>query len=438
MSERHRRILVLALPIIGGMLSQNVLNLVDTAMVGSLGDAALAAVNLGGFANWLTMAFITGLATGVQAMAARRLGEQRHGELAFALNGGLIQAVLLGLPLSALAWWAAPALFPYLNDDPAVLAHGIPYLRIRLIAMTAIAMNFAFRGYWNGVNLSRLYMGTLVAMHVSNIVLNWLLIFGNAGFPEMGTRGAAAASAISAVLGTVIYFGLALRHARSAGFLAGIPSLDTFRTMLRLAIPSGIQQVFFAAGMTSFSVIVGMIGTAELAATGVIINLILVAILPAMGFGLAATSLVGQALGRGDQADAKRWGWDVSRLAAVTVALITLPAVLFPEPVLSVFLHDPTTLALAAAPFRLIAAFMWFDAVGMVLLNAHFGAGDSKTVMVVSIVMQWLLFLPAAYVVGPLLGGGLMAIWTAQAVYRSLQTLVFAASWARGRWARAI
>ena len=157
-----------------------------------------------------------------------------------------------------------------------------------------------------------------------------------------------------------------------------------------------------------------------------------------MGFGLAATSLVGQALGRGDQADAKRWGWDVSRLAAVTVALITLPAVLFPEPVLSVFLHDPTTLALAAAPFRLIAAFMWFDAVGMVLLNAHFGAGDSKTVMVVSIVMQWLLFLPAAYVVGPLLSGGLMAIWTAQAVYRSLQTLVFAASWARGRWARAI
>ena len=436
MSDRTRRIFVLALPIIGGMLSQNVLNLVDTAMVGSLGDAALAAVNLGGFANWLTMAFITGLATGVQAMAARRLGEGRHGELAIALNGGLIQAVLLGVPLSVLAWLAAPVLFPYLNDDPAVLAHGVPYLRIRLIAMTAVAMNFAFRGYWNGVNLSRLYMGTLVAMHVSNIVLNWLLIYGHAGFPEMGTSGAAAASAISAVVGTVIYFGLALRHARGAGFLAGIPSLDTFRTMLRLAIPSGIQQVFFAAGMTSFSVIVGMIGTAELAATGVIINLILVAILPAMGFGLAATSLVGQALGRGDEAEAKRWGWDVARLAAMTVAGITLPAVAFPEAVLSVFLYEPETLALAAGPFRLIAAFMALDAVGMVLLNAHFGAGDSRTVMVVSIVMQWCLFLPAAYVVGPVLGGGLMAIWGAQAVYRSLQTVVFAASWSRGRWAR--
>ncbi len=436
MSERTRRIFQLALPIIGGMLSQNVLNLVDTAMVGTLGDAALAAVNLGGFANWLTMAFITGLATGVQAMAARRLGEDRSSEMAIPLNGGLVQAVVLGVPLSALAFWAAPALFPYLNDDPAVLEHGIPYLRIRLVAMTAVAMNFAFRGYYNGVNLSRLYMGTLVVMHISNLLLNWLLIFGNLGLPEMGTQGAAAASAISAVLGTMVYFMLALRHALPAGFLRGVPSWDTFRTMLKLAVPSGIQQVFFAAGMTAFSVIVGMIGTAELAATGVIINLMLVAILPAIGFGLAATSLVGQALGRKDEDDAKRWGWDVARVAAVTVAVFTLPAVLFPEPVLHVFLREPDTLALALRPFQVLAAVIWFDAIGLVLLNAHFGAGDSRTVMVVSIVMQWLLFLPAAYVVGPVLGGGLLAIWSAQAVYRCLQTLVFAASWRRGRWAK--
>ena len=103
------------------MVSQNVLNLVDTYMVGSLGDAALAAVGMGGFANWLAMAFITGLATGVQAMSARRLGEGKTEEMAVPLNGGLLQAIVLGVPMSLLAVHFASDLFPLLVNDPEVL-----------------------------------------------------------------------------------------------------------------------------------------------------------------------------------------------------------------------------------------------------------------------------------------------------------------------------
>ncbi|MFT5992774.1 MAG: MATE family multidrug resistance protein, partial [Bradymonadia bacterium] len=141
--DRIKMIMALALPIIGGMVSQNVLNLVDTAMVGTLGDAALAAVNLGGFANWLSMAFITGLATGVQAMSARRLGEGRTDIVAVPLNGGLLQAIALGIPTSVIIYTFVPVLFPFLIDDPAVVELGVPYLRIRLLALTFIAMNFA-------------------------------------------------------------------------------------------------------------------------------------------------------------------------------------------------------------------------------------------------------------------------------------------------------
>lgn len=434
--DRRRRILALALPIIGGMVSQNVLNLVDTYMVGSLGDAALAAVGMGGFAHWLAMAFITGLATGVQAMSARRHGEGRTDEMAHPLNGGLLQALVLGVPLSILVAAAAPEFFPILVDDPAVYELGIPYLRIRLVAMTAVAMNFAFRGYWNGVNLSKLYMGTLVSMHVTNIVLNWLLIYGHFGLPEMGVRGAALGSAISAVVGTAIYVALGLRHALEAGFLAGIPSRETMVTMLRLAVPSGVQQLFFAGGMTTFLYIIGLTGTPQLAASNVMVNLMLVVILPAIGFGLAAASLVGQSLGAGRPDEAKRWGWEVGLLAAVIVGALSLPGAVVPELFLGIFIRDPATVDLATTAFRIVAVGMGIDCFGLVLMNAHFGAGATTRASMISIGLQWVLYLPAIYVLVAHFGFGMTAVWLGQMAYRLLQTIVFAASWAEGSWAR--
>ncbi|MGB8329419.1 MAG: MATE family efflux transporter [Polyangiales bacterium] len=431
---RRRRILVLALPIIGGMLSQNVLNLVDTAMVGSLGDAALAGVGLGGFANFLLSAFILGLSTGVQAMAARRLGEGRLRETALPLNGGLLIAVLAAVPWSALLIALAPLYFPLLTGDPAVVEQGVPYLQARLFAMFAMGMNFAFRGYWNAVDRSMLYMRTLISMHAVNIFLNWVLIFGNLGAPALGATGAGAASAIATAFGTASYFVLGRSYARDAGFLRGLPKRETIATIIGLAAPAGLQQFFFAAGMTMFLALVARMGTSELAATKVIIDLILVGILPGLGFGLAAASLVGQALGRGDPHDAKQWGWDVTKLAVVVVGVLSIPAVIVPEWILSGFIHQSATLAIAANPLRLVAAFLFLDSVGMVLMNALMGAGDIKRVMFIATAFQWLVFLPLVYLVGPLMGLGLVVVFAIQVAYRSFQSLTFALMWKQGRW----
>jgi putative MATE family efflux protein len=416
------------------MLSQNVLNLVDTAMVGTLGDAALAGVGLGGFANFLFSAFILGISTGVQAMAARRVGEGRLSETAIPLNGGLLIALVIAVPWSALLITLAWEYFPVLTNDAAVVEQGVPYLRARLFAMFAMGMNFAFRGYWNAVDKSILYMRTLISMHVINIFLNWVLIFGNLGAPELGAQGAGVASAIATIFGTASYFLLGRSYARDAGFLHGLPTRDTMKTIIRLAAPAGFQQFFFAAGMTVFLMLVARMGTPELAATKVIIDLILVGILPGIGFGLAAASLAGQALGRGHPDDAKQWGWDVTRIAVVVVAALSLPAVLFPEWILSGFIHAPSTLALAKNPLRVAAGFLFIDSVGMVLMNALMGAGDTKRVMFIGIGFQWLIFLPIVYVIGPIMGLGLVAVFTTQAAYRGLQALTFASMWKRGRW----
>ena len=433
--QRRRRILGLALPILGGMLSQNVMNLVDTGMVGVLGDGALAAVGLSSFAGFMAMAFLMGMSVGVQAMAARRLGAERHSDTAVPLNGGLALVLLIALPSSMLLIWLVPELYPLLASDAEVVQLGVPYLQVRLIAMAGVGMNFAFRGYWNAVNLSRLYMRTLLLMHACNIFLNWLLIFGNLGFPRLGVTGAGIATAVATYLGTLHYFVLALRYARPGGFLRGLPDRFTMLALLRLSVPAGVQQFLFAAGITTLFWILGQLGTRELAAANVIMNLTLVGILPMLGFGLAAASLVGQALGRSDRADATQWGWDVSRLAMVVVAALELPVALFPELFLRVFIHDPETLQLASLPLRLVALTLWFDAMGTVLLNAHLGAGHSRRAMAISVAMQWGAFLPLAYVLGPVLGHGLQEIWLMNIAYRTLQAVIFAWSWRQGRWA---
>lgn len=434
-AKRRHRIFQLALPILGGMLSQNVMNLVDTGMVGALGNEALAAVGLGSFASFMAFAFLMGMGTGVQAIAARRLGAGRRAETALPLNGGLLLVLGVGLPGSVLLIWLVPQLYPTLNSDPEVVAMGVPYLQVRLVAMAGVGMNFAFRGYWNGVNLSRLYMRTLVSMHACNIFLNWVLIFGHLGSPALGVTGAGIATAVATYLGTLHYFVLALRHARGNGFLHRLPDGFTLRALLRLSVPAGAQQFLFATGMTTLFWILGQLGTRELAAANVITNLTLVGILPMLGFGLAASSLVGQALGGGERADAARWGWEVSRLALVFVALLELPVALFPELFLGIFIHDPETLALASLPMRLVALTLWWDALGTVLLNAHQGAGHNRRAMAISVSMQWGIFLPLAYLLGPVLGFGLLQIWLANISYRCVQALIFLWSWRQGHWA---
>ncbi|NRB72646.1 MAG: MATE family efflux transporter, partial [Xanthomonadales bacterium] len=124
--DRRRQIWLIALPIMGGMTSQSLLNLVDVAMVGRLGDAALAATGIGGFSNYLAIAFIIGLSAGVQALAARRLGEGRQAETAIPLNGGLMLALLIGLPLCLIMYMAAPLAFERLTEDPTVAELGTP------------------------------------------------------------------------------------------------------------------------------------------------------------------------------------------------------------------------------------------------------------------------------------------------------------------------
>ena len=404
--DRDRRKLIwgIALPIMGGMMSQNILNLVDIAMVGRLGDAALAATGIGSFSNYLATAFIIGLSAGVQALAARRLGQGREGETAIPLNGGLLLALLIGLPLCLVLIAATPGAFALLTDDPTVRELGTPYLQVRIASMVAIGMNFSFRGYWSAIHMTGVYLRTLLVMHALNIFLNWVLIFGKLGAPELGVLGAGLATTISLYVGT------------------------------RISLPAGLQQLFFAAGLVTLVWIIGRIGTAEVAAVNILMTFHLTVLLPAFGVALAATTLVGNALGRDDVDDAARWGWNCAALTFVYGVAVGLLLIPLAEPVLALFLTNPETRELAWLPMILWASVIGFDTAGMVLMNALIGAGDTRRSMWISLLWQWAFFLPAAYVVGPVLGLGLVGVWAVNAVYRSGQAINCASQWAGRKW----
>ena len=415
-------------------MSQNILNLVDIGMVGHLGDVALAATGIGGFTNYLAISFIIGLSAGVQALAARRLGEGRHNETAIPLNGGLLLALVIGLPMCAVLYLAIPSAYAFLSDDPAVIEQGIPYLQVRILSMIAVGMNFSFRGYWSAIHMTGVYLRTLLIMHAINIFLNWVFIFGNLGVPELGVYGAGLATTISLYVGTGLYFFFAYRHARDKGFLNRIPSRSTLWQQFKISLPSSIQQLFFSAGLVTLMWIVSQIGTSEIAAVNVLMTFHITAILPAFGVALAATTMVGNALGRGDTEDAALWGWNAAAVSLVYGVLLSLVLIPLADPILGVFLKNPETRQLAYWPMVMWATVIGLETTGLVLMNAMIGAGDTRRSMWISVIAQWGFFLPFAFIVGSVLGYGLLGVWIVNAIYRSGQAVACIQQWAGRHW----
>lgn len=436
--DRVEMVMKQALPVMGGMASQNVLNLADSVMVGRLGTACVAAVGISSTLNFQCQAALQGISSGVQAMSARRIGEGRPQVAAVPLNAALVICLALGVPMAAFAIYHAPAMVPRLTSDPAVIAAAVPYLRVRLLAVPAVGINFAFRGFWNATQQPQIYMNTLLVMHFVNITVSLLLIFGcpAAGIPAMGVVGAGIGTTVSVWVGTALYVRMGFARARDMGFAAAAPASADLRTLLSQAAPTSITNLLFATGMTVMYWIVGHLGTAETAAVNVLINLMLTLVLPCMGMGLAAGALSGRALGRGDVEDATRWPWDVAKLTAAMMFGVGLIAVLFPTKLLGCFLTNPDAIAKATLPLRCTGITVAGDALSVTMQNALLGVGDARRVAAVSIATQWLLFLPTAYVGVTRLGFDLNWLWGLYVAQRVLQGFLYAKIWNDGEWAK--
>ena len=434
--QRYSAISKLAFPIGIALSSNLVMSLIDLAMVGRLGNRAIAAVGLSAFSFTLILAFVVGIAPAVQGLIARRRGEGSSDPICLPLNAGLLAALVVGIPLTVVCWFLTPFFFVHVSSDPEVTKIGIPFLRTLYLGIAASGMNNAFKGYWSGLEKPNVYMTIALLMDGLNILVNYILIFGHFGVHAMGATGAAVGTLSALYAGVIINAFVTHTRSKDAGFVSALPGQKLLASIMKLGLPATLQNFFYAAGYVVFLWMVGQVGTTELAAASVLVRIAEVLLLLAMSLGSASATLVSRTVGEGDMAAAAQWGWDTAKLGVLAITIMGMPLFVFPQAFLALFVSDPHTIAMAVLPLRIMAASAGLGSLIYIFAYTLYSVGYGNRVALISFATQWVLFLPAVWIVGPYLHYGLLQIWLVQAVYGALVTVLITALWADGRWKR--
>jgi multidrug resistance protein, MATE family len=407
---------------------------IDLAMVGRLGNNAIAALGLAVFSNTLITSFVAGIAPAVQGLVARRRGEGSAESKCLPLNAGLLLALLAGSPLAFICYLLTPALFSLVSSDVEVTKIGIPFLRCLYLGIIAVGMNGAFKGFWAGIEKPKIFMLIVLFMNCLNTVLNYILIFGHFGMPALGATGAGISTVVSLYTGVIVNFFILYFGFRKDAFTTMKVETPVLTRIFKLGLPATMQDFFLAASYIIFFWMVGQIGAVELAAANVLVRITMILFLLAVSLGMASATLVSKAAGEGDFAGAAQWGWDVGKLGVISITVLGLPLLLFPEAFLSIFLTDPHAVSIAVVPLRIVAATSGIGSMIYILAYTLYSVGDGKRVTIVSFGTQWIFCLPAVWIVGPYLKYGLSQIWMVQMANGIIGSALITAIWADGRW----
>jgi len=436
---RVRTVIRLAYPVALGMISITFLNVVDTAMLGRLGSTPLAAAGISGVAYFAIVFSIAGIGIGVQTLTARRYGEGEVLQCGQVLNAGLILALIAGIPLVLASGAIASLLSPLLSQQSEVAQLGAIYLRYRFLGSVFLLLNMVYRGFYNGIGDTRQQLMSAIIVTVSNILLDYALIFGNLGAPKMGIAGAAIASSIATALGSayLIVISLMKRYRITYRLYQHFGhALSRIRPIVRLSLPVMGQRLMSNGSFFIFFSIVGRIGTLELAASNIIRSVLNLSSMPATGIGVAAMTLVGQNLGAKKPDEAEVFAWEAAKLAAYLMAGIGLLFVVFPQFIFMIYTSDPAVIALGRTPLRFLGLTQAFGGISLVIEQSLQGAGNTRYVMIAEILVCLLFYLPIAYLLGIHLHLGITGAWLGELAYWIVMSSLMAAKFRTGTWKR--
>ncbi len=429
----------LALPVVLANVSQTLMGLVDTLMVGRLGTTPLAAV---GVATLIFSALATPIKSvdvAVQTYTARRVGQGRDADVGRVLATASALAMGLGLLVTAAAMLHAGALMGLANGDASVVREGVAYLGLRLPGLLPFLAWCLLRAVFDGIGRTHLGMVVGVGMNLANVLLNWVLIFGKLGAPAMGVAGAGLASALSGLLAALAFLAVALTPAIRRRFrLIGRGNLDRelLGPFVRLAWPPAVQALGGLLAVLVFFGILGRISTVAVAAGNVVFRIAALSFMPGFGMGVAVQTVVGQCLGRRDLRGAVRGSWAGVALSLVFMGIFGLVFLLWPAPLMRLFTTSDELVRAGTPILRMMGLVQVFDAVGLTLAGALRGAGATREVMIVDVVAGWGLFLPSAWLFGVQLDGGLVGAWVGVLIWFFVYAVGMTAWFLRGDWQR--
>lgn len=436
--ELSRKVWDLAYPIILANLSITLLNVVDTAMVGRLSPAALAAAGIGGVA-FLTVVFSLGfaLSMGTQALIARRHGEKEMSQCGNVLDNSLVVALILGGIFTLLSPWLARILSPYLESDPEMGKLLGTYIQYRFYGAVFALINLAFGGFFNGIGRTKIRMNAAIILAAVNILLNYLLIFGKFEFPRLGVQGAALASTLATALVTFYYLWVRLRkgYRSKYGYLhpANI-ALSQIGKIGRLSLPLMLRMLVGMGGFLVFFWIIGRIGTMELAASNILRSLNSISYMVGAALGAAATTLVGQNMGAAKYERAEAFGWEAVKLGMIAMGVLSVLFIFLPAPIMRIYTNDLEVIRSGVTILRILGIAQFCHAFGTVLGPALIGAGDMRFILGVEIGNTCFLYLPLAWFLGVYFGFGVIGAWTAELIYVLFFALMMTIMFRRGKW----
>lgn len=412
-------IMHLALPVIVGMISHTVLNLVDTAMVGRLGHFPLAAVGLGSFFTMVIVLVFGSLHVGTQAITARRLGERRTEEFGNIVSNAFLLSLAIGVSVSLAGYFTSRWVFSRLSTEPDVVHVGTPYLRIRMIGVFSMIVIFTVRGFVYGIARPRIDMIVSVIINALNIVLNYFLIFGHWICPRLEVRGAALASVISTIAGLLIYllliYGRILKKLPHTLHIKNI-SKSLMALIVRISAPRALQSVSII-GFVIFLSFIGRLGVIELAISNIIFKAFNISLMIGLAIGTASATLVGRSLGEQNKPLAVRYGWHAVGIGSITMGGIGALFMIFPREIMGIFTNEPETVEMGVLPFRILGAFQLLDGIGIVLSRTLQGVGSTLFVMVSEIICIWGLLIPFTYIAIEVLDGDIVTAWWGVFIY---------------------
>jgi MATE family multidrug resistance protein len=419
LNQHIRATLAIGGPLIGGQLALTLISLTDTVMMGWYGVAELAAVTLGASFFHVIVILGMGFALAVMPMVA-----------AASSNGDAVQArrvtrmgLWLGLAFGVLSlpmFWFSGAILLSLGQEPSVASDGQLYLRIAGLGIVPAVLALVLRSHLSALERPRVVLWAWLGGAALNGAMNWVLIFGNLGAPELGIAGAAIASVGTHVLILLI---LAIFAARARG-LADYALFErfwrsdwaVFFDVFRLGWPISLTLLAESGLFVGTTIMMGWIGTTELAASGIALQIISVTFMVHIGLSSAATVRAGLAWGKGDRENLRLAAVAALSLSAAMVAFTIALLIGFREGLVGLFVGPgdplrPAIVALGAQLLIVAAIFQLADAAQVMALGLLRGVQDTRIPMIYAVVSYWLVGMPCAYVLGFTLGWGATGIW---------------------------
>jgi MATE family multidrug resistance protein len=413
----------LAAPVMLGMLGHTFVGFVDNIMVGQLGTAELAAVSLGNSFMFIAMSIGIGFSTAITPLIAEADSSDNFNQAKSTYKHGLFLCTTLGILLFLLVFFSTPLM--YLMEQPKeVVELAIPYLNLVSFSLIPLIIFQAIKQFSDGMSMTRFPMYATLIANIVNVILNYILIFGKFGFPEMGIVGAAYGTLISRVL-MVVYLGVLLRYKeRSKRIVRNIKIfvLDVFsiKKIINLGSLSAMQMFFEVAIFTAAIWLSGLLGKNPQAANQIALNLSSMTFMVAMGLGVASMIRVGNQKGLQNFKELRRIGFSIFLLGIILAIFFAVLFFVFHKslPNLYVDVNDAQNYAdnrevISIASKLLIAAafFQISDSIQVVILGALRGLQDVKIPTILTFISYWVVGFPVSYFLGKEEMYGSFGIW---------------------------